>query len=93
MKERIRWADHFSAAADLPGEDPPGQPIIEVAGDKRVLIEHHKGVVAYGCEKICVKVKFGIVSILGHGLELTRMTRQQLVISGRIESVLLCRRE
>lgn len=92
LKESRRWLDRLTEAADLPGENPPGQPIIELAGDKRVLIEHHKGVIQYGCEKICVKVKFGTVRICGYGLELAQMTKEQLVICGRIDSVTLCRR-
>lgn len=93
LKEKMRWLDRLSEAADLPGENPPGQPIVEVAGDRRVLIEHHRGVVQYGSDKICVKVKFGTVCICGCALELAHMTREQLIISGRIDSVTLCRRE
>lgn len=92
LKENRHWLDRLAEAADLPGENPPGQPIIELAGDTRVLIEHHRGVIQYGCEKISVKVKFGTVSICGYGLELAQMTKEQLVISGRIDSVTLCRR-
>lgn len=93
MKEKMHWLDRLSEAADLTGENPPGQPIIEVAGDRRVLIERHKGVVQYGSDKICVKVKFGTVCVCGSCLELARMTKEQLVISGRVDSVTLCRRK
>ena len=69
-----------------------GKPIIEIAGDRRVLIENHQGVAAYGREKILVHVKFGSVCICGCNLEMLRMTREQLVICGRIDSVALQRR-
>ena len=39
---------------DLPGESLPGQVLIEISGDNRVLIEHHRGVMEYGKEKICI---------------------------------------
>lgn len=77
---------------DLPGEAAPGQPLIELAGDSRLLMEHHRGVTQYSCEEICVKVSYGHVQIRGCGLELSRMTARQLVISGRIDSVALFRR-
>ena len=32
----------------------PGVPIVELAGDRRVLIENHRGVTEYGMERICV---------------------------------------
>lgn len=69
-----------------------GKPIIEIAGDRRVLIENHQGVAAYGREKILVHVKFGSVCICGCNLEMLRMTKEQLVICGRIDSVALQRR-
>ena len=38
--------------ADLSAEPLPGQPIVEIAGDRRVLIENHFGVKEYSREKI-----------------------------------------
>lgn len=78
---------------DLPGESLPGQVLVEIAGDSRVLIEQHRGVREYSREKIGVKVRYGLVQVCGSGLELRCMTREQLVISGRIDSVTLKRRE
>ena len=69
-----------------------GMSLIEIAGDKRVLIEHHRGVTQYTREQICVKVKYGHVRIDGCGLELSRMSKEQLIISGRIDSIVLLRR-
>lgn len=84
--------EKLAEEADLPMEQLPGQPVVELAGDRRVLIENHYGVKAYGREKIIVKVKFGYVCVCGCGLELLRMTREQLVIRGRIDGVTLQRR-
>ena len=64
-------------------------PIVELAGEKRVLIENHKGVMEYSTEVICVKVKFGFLCIHGQQLEFTKMTKAQLVITGKIQSVVL----
>lgn len=77
--------------ADLPGEAVPGLPLVEIMGEHRVLIENHRGVIGYGCSEICVKVKFGCLKICGNDLMLCQMTKQQLVISGTIDSVCLCR--
>ncbi len=74
------------------GESVPGLPVIEIAGDRRVLIENHRGVAAYGREKILVHVKYGCVCICGCNLEMMHMTKEQLVIYGRIDSVGLQRR-
>lgn len=67
-------------------------PIVEIAGERRVLIENHLGVSAYGKESILVKVNFGVIKIIGCNLEIFRMTKEQLIICGTIRSVELQRR-
>ncbi len=79
--------------ADLPGEAVPGVPLIEIAGENRVIIENHKGVTGYSGTMICIKVSYGTVRVSGNSLTLARMTRQQLTITGIIDSVTLCRRQ
>lgn len=77
---------------DLPGESLPGQVLVEISGENRVLIEHHCGVREYSRERIGVKVKYGMLQVCGSCLELRCMTREQLVISGRIDCIVLKRR-
>ena len=83
-----RW-EALLEEAELPGELLPGQSLLEVAGQSRALVEGHDGISEYGTERIRVRVKYGAVCICGDGLELTRMTKEQVVISGRIRSVAL----
>lgn len=83
--------DRLTEEADLTAL--PGQSIVEIGGDRRVLIEDHFGVQEYSRERITVKVRYGCVSVCGCGLELQRMTREQVVIGGRIDCVALHRRE
>ena len=64
-------------------------PIIEMAGQNRVLIENHQGVLVYSVEEICVKVSFGCVCISGRELKLMHMSREQLVICGNVDGVQL----
>lgn len=76
----------------LPGEILPGQSLIELSGDSRVLIENHGGVTEYSRCRIGAGVSFGQILVCGQNLELAQMTQRQLVIVGRIESVTLHRR-
>jgi len=76
----------------LTAEPLPGVPIVELAGDRRVLIENHQGVRGYSSSCILVKVPFGCIQICGSCLELAKMTREQLVIQGKIDSICLQRR-
>lgn len=84
--------EHMLDQGAMHPESVPGLPIVEIAGERRVLIENHRGVAAYGRERILVNVKYGTVCVCGCNLELIRMTREQLIILGRIDSVSLQRR-
>lgn len=83
--------ERLSSVTDLPDEPIPGQTLLELYGTHRALIEHHDGVIEYGDSCIRVKVKFGDICVEGTELELKRMTRGQLIISGRIQCVQLNR--
>lgn len=92
MKKGRSILQRLADGADLPGEPLPSQPIVELAGDRRVLVENHFGVTQYSQERIGVKVKYGQVIVCGCGLELVRMTKEQLVICGKIDGITLIRR-
>lgn len=91
MKQR-GWMEKIADTADLQGEVIPGQPVVEIFGQRRVLIEHHKGVTEYSKDKIQVKMGYGYLCVCGSGLELARMRSDQLIITGRIDSVSMIRR-
>lgn len=92
MGKRRNFLEHMMEQAALGPEAVPGQPIVEIAGEHRVLIENHQGVAVYGQERILVNVKFGAVCICGCNLEMMHMTKEQLIICGKIDSVGLQRR-
>lgn len=67
----------------------PGCCITEVADNRRIVIENHKGVIQYGCTEICVNTGFGQTIIRGCDMELSQMSKERLVITGRIDEVIL----
>lgn len=83
----------ITSAADLKAEAQPGEPLVELVADNRILIENHMGVIGYDSEQIRVKVKFGQLIVIGSALMLSRMSKEQLLITGCIDSLQLCRRE
>ena len=86
------WLQHLADRTELESEALPGIPILEIAGDRRVLMEHHRGVTCYGTKEICVKMPYGHVAVMGSDLQLIRMSAQQLVINGNIDEIKLIRR-
>ena len=68
----------------------PVRSLIEICGQRRVLIEHHCGVHSYGCCDISVKVSYGLVCISGEALQLRFLSKEKLVITGKIKGITLC---
>ena len=91
MKKYQRILERIASAADLETEPLGKLPVVELAGENRVLVENHQGVIQYGCNEICIKVCYGSVSISGNHLELAKMTKEQLLIIGAIDRIQLCR--
>ncbi len=82
----MKWKDALPAWLGVE-ETPPGLPLTEIAGDRRVLIENHLGITEYGPEKIQVRVRFGAICVQGCGLRLALMAKDRLVIFGEIRAV------
>ena len=93
MKGKEQILQRITERVELSGEPIPGQPVIEIGGENRVLIENYSAVREYNPQRICVLVKYGSVTVAGCGLELRRITKEQLVIAGRIDGVTLHRRK
>jgi sporulation protein YqfC len=78
--------------ADVYAPPLPGLPIIEMVGDRRLLIENHNGVTGYSDTDIYVRVKYGELRVSGDCLSLSYMSKCQLVITGCIHSIHIGRR-
>lgn len=87
MEMGKNWLRRIAEEADLLDENVTVEPILELCGNQRALIEHHCGVIEYSMERVRVKIKNGEFTVIGKGLSLCRMCSQQLLIRGRIESV------
>ena len=92
MGKGSRFLEQLTQSADMSGECLPGQSLLELLGDNRVLIERHRGVQEYSRERIGIKMRYGQVVVCGCGLEMIHMTRDQLVIRGKIDCITLHRR-
>lgn len=66
-------------------------PLVEIAGGERVLVENHLGVLGYSLNEIEIKVGYGKLSVLGANLRLMHLSKEQLVISGCIEAIRICK--
>ena len=90
MRKNQNLFERLASVQALDTEAIPRQPLVEIFGNTRVLIENHHGVLSYCVTEICVKVHLGTICITGCDLQLARMAKEQLVIIGKIASVMLC---
>ena len=84
--------NRIAGTADLETEPVPMAPLVELAGDRRIIVENHCGVVAYTQQQIQIRVKYGQVCVEGDQLEMAQMTKDHLVITGRIDRIGIIRR-
>ena len=74
-------------AADMDASLEPRQLIVEIAGNNRILVENYKRIVNYTPDNIRVNVHFGCIAITGKRLSISKMTEDQMFISGLIDSI------
>ena len=76
-------SEHF----DLPAEAVAGAARITLSGRQQVLIEHHKGLLAYSGTEVEVGCGLLRCRIRGEGLLLRAMTAEMLLVTGTVFGV------
>ena len=72
---------------DIPSELSTNVPKITILGFEKVYIENHKGILEYQDFFIRLNTYIGIININGFNLKLEEMTTDDLMVTGKIDSV------
>ena len=88
MGQRQSLRDYLLEMTDLTDESS-GQSIVELAGENRILIENHSGILSYSDKMIDVKVSYGSVKIEGNMLRISKMCKKQLIVAGKVSKLVL----
>ena len=72
---------------DLPADVIAGLPRIELAGDRQLYLEHHRGLLSYSGERIDANTTGGVLRINGERLTLLAMTGDALRVGGKLRSL------
>ena len=75
--------------AGLYTESMPGYPLIEISGNDRLLVEKHRSILSYSENSLKIQMPYGTATIEGTSLVMTQLSKEQLVIHGRIRHILL----
>ena len=72
---------------EMPKEISSNEPKITILGFNQMLIENYKGILEYQEFFIRVNTYIGILNINGFNLNLSEMTTEDILITGKIESL------
>ena len=78
------WKERLTGQPET-GRKP--RTLVEIYGTERLLVEHHRGILGYGTECICIGATFGMLVVEGQDLRLCCMSPSQLVIRGELMSL------
>ena len=67
--------------------------LIELLGDRRILIENHKGISSYDPCRIDLCVSYGVIEVWGQNLTISYISQDRVVIHGKICQLTLNRGE
>ena len=84
MRESVR---DMAGRWELPEESVSPVMRVTMTGQRQVMVEHHKGLLAYTDSVVEIGGSRGRVRIIGSGLTLGGMDRESVVITGTIQAV------
>jgi len=88
-KERnsSRWKELMADIFELPRDVIMNLPRITIVGNQKVLLENHRGIIHYDCDKIRIGIKGGELIISGRDLQVQRIMVEEIHIKGFIQSM------
>ena len=86
-KNKKGMSNRFNSLLEIPQEVSTTIPKITIIGFEKMLIENYKGILEYQDFYIRISTYVGILNINGYGLNLQEMTSDDLVVTGKIESI------
>lgn len=84
MRRKARKLDEI---LEIPIELSTNNPKITIVGFERVLIENYRGILEYQDYFVRLNTYIGIININGFNLNLEEMTSDDLLVTGKIDSI------
>ena len=72
---------------EIPKEVSTNQPKITIIGFNELLIENYKNILEYEEFFIRINTYIGVIAINGFNLKLEQMTEDDIMVSGKIDSM------
>ena len=85
--KKIKKQNKFDRLLEMPKEISSTDPKITIMGVSEMLIENYKGILEYQEFFVRVSTHIGIININGFNLVLNEMSSDDVMITGKIESI------
>lgn len=86
MRKRNK-PSRLDSILNIPEELSTNKPKITILAFEEMLIENHKGILEYQDYFIRLNTYIGIININGFNLKLEEMTTEDIVVTGKIDSI------
>lgn len=84
---KTRKVNRINKLLEMPEEISSNEPKITIMGFNQMLIENYKGILEYQEFFIRINTYTGIININGFNLLLNEMTTNDIMVTGKIDSV------
>lgn len=85
--KKTKKQNKFDRLLEMPKEISSTDPKITIMGVSEMLIENYKGILEYQEFFVRVSTHIGIININGFNLVLNEMSSDDVMITGKIESI------
>lgn len=86
-KQQRRSVNKLDKILDLPKEVVSNNPKFTITGFNEIFIENYKGILEYEEYYVKINTYMGTVNINGFNLNLKEMSEDDVLITGKIESI------
>lgn len=85
--KKVKKQNRLERLLEIPKEVSSTDPKITIMGFNEILIENYKGILEYQEFYIRISTHIGIININGFNLGLNEMSSEDIMITGKIESL------
>ena len=87
MRKKKNKASRLDSLLNIPEEISTNNPKVTILGFEHMVIENHNGILDYQDYFIRLNTYMGIININGYNLKLEEMTTDDIVVTGKIDSI------
>ena len=87
MKYKKKRLSKINNMLEFPREIGTDEPRLTITGFNKLLIENYRGILEYEEFFIKINTHIGIININGFNLELNNLTDDDILITGKIDSI------